>query len=269
MNTLAGYSGLLSLCQAAFFGISAYTTALIMTQHYLPFLFAVLAAIIINLFFSLPIIWFSIKLRDLYFVLATLSWQVIISAVLYNFTFITNGPYGISGIPRPRIFGIVFNTLESFAILGFIFTSVITIFYYFFQKTPLLRILEGVRDDQLAIISFGKKPGYYKTISLLIASGVAAIAGSLYAVYFSYIDPTSFTINESILIASIILIGGLGSIKGSIAGAITYVLLPEILRFINIPDAIAANLRMMIYALILIMIIMFRPQGLFGKYRFQ
>jgi branched-chain amino acid transport system permease protein len=95
------------------------------------------------------------------------------------------------------------------------------------------------------------------------------VAGCLFATYFNYIDPTSFTLDESILIISIVLIGGLGTIKGSIAGALFYVLLPEILRFINIPDSVAANLRMMLYALILILIVMFRPYGFFGKYKFE
>jgi len=118
-------------------------------------------------------------------------------------------------------------------------------------------------------MSFGKRPAYFKGIAIILSSGMSAVSGVLFATYFSYIDPSSFTLDESILIMSIVLIGGLGTVKGSISGALFYVLLPEVLRFINIPDSIAANVRMMIYALVLIVIVIYRPYGFFGKYKFE
>ena len=103
----------------------------------------------------------------------------------------------------------------------------------------------------------------------MISSGVSAIAGALFATYYSYIDPTSFTVPEYILILSIVLIGGLGSVKGSFAGALFYILLPEALRFLNMPDAIAGNMRMMIFSLVLILVVRYRPHGFFGRYKFE
>lgn len=269
MNLLAGYSGLLSLTQAAFYGIGAYAAALLLTQARATFPLALLGAIGINLIACLPVVWFAIRLRDLFFALATLAWQIIVFALLYNWTSFTNGPFGISGIPKPELFGLSFSSLHSFAILGGVITLLVLVFFIGLHSTPLSRLFQGVRDDQLAMMSFGKKPAYLKTLAVVLSSGVSAIAGVLFATYFSYIDPTSFTLDESILIISIVLIGGLGTIKGSIAGALFYVLLPELLRFINIPDAIAANLRMMIYASVLILVVMYRPYGFFGKYKFE
>jgi branched-chain amino acid transport system permease protein len=269
MNLLAGYSGMLSMSQAAFYGIGAYTTALLLTKTDSSFLLSVISAIFFNLIVCIPVILFSIRLRDLFFTLATLAWQIIVFSVMYNWVAVTNGPFGITGIPKPELFGFRFSSLSQFALLSGIITLFVLGFFFRFNRSPIFRLFQAVRDDQLAVMTFGKRPGYYKAVAILFSGGISAIAGSLFATYFNYIDPTSFTLEESILIISIVLIGGLGSIKGSIAGALFYVLLPELLRFINISDAPAANLRMMIYALILIIIVMYRPHGFFGKYKFQ
>jgi len=269
MNLLGGYSGLLSLTQAAFYGIGAYITALLLTKVGVSFPLALSVAVFFNLIACIPVIWFSIRLRDLFFALSTLAWQIVVFSLLYNWISETNGPFGISGIPKPEMFGFRFGSLGEFALLGSVITGITLIFFIGLHRTPLSRLFQGVRDDQLAMMTFGKKPGYYKALAILISSGVSAVAGALFATYFSYIDPTSFTLNESILIISMVLIGGLGSVKGSVAGALFYVLLPELLRFVNIPDAVAANLRMMIYALILILLVMYRPHGFFGKYKFE
>ena len=98
---------------------------------------------------------------------------------------------------------------------------------------------------------------------------MAAIAGALYAGYMTYIDPTSFTIYESIFILSMILIGGTGNIKGSVTGVILVILIPEMLRFLGLPQSIAANVRQMIYALLLVILMYFRPQGIAGEYKFE
>lgn len=269
MNLLAGYSGMLSMTQAAFYGMGAYTTALLLTKVGLSFPLSLIGAMVFNFVTCIPIIWFSTRLRDLFFALSTLGWQIVVFSIMYNWVGVTNGPFGISGIPKAELFGFRFTSLPQFALLGGVFALLVLIFFIGLHRTPLSRLFKGVRDDQLAMMTFGKKPIYYKALAIFISSTVSAIAGALFATYFSYIDPTSFTLNESILIISIVLIGGLGSIKGSVAGALFYVLLPEALRFVNIPDALAANLRMMIYALILILVVMYRPHGFFGKYKFE
>lgn len=269
MNLLAGYSGLLSLAQAAFYGIGAYICAVLLVELQLSFSIIILLTIPLTIISGIPVIYFSIRLRDLYFVLATLAWQILVFAILYNWVSVTNGPFGIAGIPKPELIGIQFKTPSDFAILSSTVTFIILVFFHLLNKTHMLRLFQGVRDDELVLITLGKKPGKYKSFSIIIACGVTGIAGALFATYYTYIDPTSFTIDESILIISIVLIGGLGNIKGSFAGALFYVLLPEILRFISIPDEIAANMRMILYALVLILIVIYRPYGLFGNYRFE
>ena len=269
MNLLAGHSGLLSLAQAAFCGIGAYCAAILMIQLQLPFLAVLLLSILVAGVASLPMIWFSVRLRDLYFILATLAYQIIIFSVLFNWVSVTNGPLGIVGIPKPEILGIRFGSTGEFLLLSTLITASVVTFFFVLNKTPLSRLFEAVRDNELALVSFGKNPSYYKSSAILIACGVSGIAGVLFATYYSYIDPMSFDIHESILILSIVLIGGLGTVKGSVAGALFYVLLPELLRFLNMPDAVAANMRMMIFSLVLILVVMYKPYGLFGKFKFE
>ena len=130
-------------------------------------------------------------------------------------------------------------------------------------------MLKAIREDELSAVSLGKNVWWFKIIAFAISSGIAAIAGGLYAGYITYIDPTSFTLDESIFIISIVLVGGSGNFRGPIIGAVLMILLPEVLRFLGIQDSIAPNLRQIIYAMILILLMRYRPQGLAGEYRFE
>jgi branched-chain amino acid transport system permease protein len=269
LNLKVGFTGLLSLAQAVFYGIGAYVTSLGMVKLGISFPAAMALAVVANILFSLIIAFIAGRLRELYFALATLAFQVIMYAIFYNWTGITNGPYGIEGIPRPEILGMRFDSLPSFALLGLFFMIITLVFFYYFQKTPFCRLLESTRDDELAVTALGKDPRYFKCTGICISGAFAAVAGSLYATYISYIDPSSFTIDESILLVSIVIIGGSGNITGPVSGALFYILLPEVLKFVNIPDAAAANLRMVIYGLILVLIVRYRPNGFFGKYVYK
>lgn len=268
-NLVSGYTGLLSFANAAFYGLSAYTTALLMKGCGLSFFPALVSAIIFNVFVSLIITYFSIRLKDLYFTLATLAFQVIVFSVLYNWEKVTGGSFGVSGIPKVSIFGYQLNETVDYAILGAFFALIVISFFFFFQKTPFVRLLECVRDREIGAVSLGKNISYYKFICNSLSAAFIAIAGALFAVYNSYIDATSFTLSESILIVSMILIGGTGNLIGPIFGACFYVLLPEMIRLIPINNAQGASLQVIIYSLILILVVRFKPNGLFGKFKFQ
>ncbi len=268
-NQKVGMSGLLSLGQAVFYGTGAYVTAILITKfgysYWLALLGAILTCIIAALLFS----FIAGKVRDLYFSLATLAIQIIFFSVAYNWIPVTNGPYGISGISGLEIFGLKISTPFNFAVFGGLLVLIVILFYKWFLKTPLSRMIQATRDDQIAVLSLGKDPNYYKRTSIIISAVIAGIAGSLYSIYISYIDPTSFTLDESILILSIILIGGTGGIIGPIAGAAIYILLPELLKFMQMPDSVAANTRMILFGLLLVLIVRFKPKGIFGKYLIQ
>lgn len=268
-NLVSGYTGLLSFANAAFYGLGAYTTTLVMKNFGLNYFLALLVAVVLNILVSFIVTFFSVRLRDLYFTLATLAFQIIVFTALYNWERVTGGSYGVSEIPGVRVFGYQLDGSGAYAILGGCFTLLVVAFFVFFQRTPFVRLLECIRDRELGAVSLGKNIPYYKLICNSVAAMFIAIAGSLFAVYNSFIDPTSFTLSESILIVNMILIGGTGNLIGPIFGACFYVLLPQMTRLIPISSSQGASLQMVIYSLILILVVRFRPNGIFGKFKFQ
>ncbi len=269
LNLLVGYTGLLSLCHAAFYGIGAYASTLLMVKLGLNFFLALPAGVIIAMLFSLLVAYPSLRLKGDYFILTALGFQMIVFSVLYNWVGFTRGPYGIPGIPKPSILGFEFSSPALFLLLSAVFAFLALLILYRVSASPFGRALKAIREDELAASALGKRVANFKIWAFVIASGIAAIAGSLYAGYVTYIDPTSFTLDESIFILAIILVGGSGNIKGPIVGTIFMIILPEALKFSGIPDTIAPNVRQMIYGALLLFLMFFRTQGIAGEYRFE
>jgi branched-chain amino acid transport system permease protein len=131
------------------------------------------------------------------------------------------------------------------------------------------RVLRSIREDEIASETLGKNTAKYKLQVFVVGAFFAGIAGSLYAHYITFIDPSSFTVMESITILLMVIFGGMGNIKGSLVGAVLLVMFPEMLRFLGMPSSIAAPMRQMIYGLLLVVFMIKRPQGLLGTYRFR
>lgn len=269
LNLVMGYTGLLSLCQAAFYGIGAYVVTLLMIHLQLNFFVALILAIIISSLLSLPVAIPSLKLKGDYFVLATLGFQIIIFSILYNWVSFTRGPYGIPGIPTPSIFGYRFDEPAKFIILSTSLAILVVYFVHLISSSQFGRILKAIREDETATKILGKDTFKFKVKVFAISAAIASISGSLFATYITYIDPTSFTIEESLFLVVILAIGGSGNIIGPITGSIILIILPELLRFLMIPDTIAPNIRVMIYALALIFIMRYKKSGIAGEYGFE
>lgn len=268
LNLVTGYTGLLSLCQAAFYGVGAYATTLLMTKLHWGFFPALVAAAFLTAILSLAIAIPSLRLKGDFFVLATLGFQIIVYSVLYNWTGLTQGPYGISGIPSPRVFNLEINSPLLYLALSASVAGLCLLLLRSLLHSPFGRLLKAIREDELAAAALGKNVPALKVTAFAIAAALAAIPGGLFACYMQFIDPTSFTLTESIFILSVVIIGGAGSLLGPVVGAVFMVLLPETLRFLNISDAVAANVRQLIYGLLLILLMRFRSQGILGEYEF-
>lgn len=269
LNLVLGFGGMLSLCHAAFYGIGAYAFALLMMDAGFPFLAALPVAVLASGLAALLIGAVALRMRGDFFVLATLGFQTIIFVVLYNWVEFTRGPYGIPGIPRPEILGFSFNAPWAMFLLA---ASVALLVWWIclgLAQWPFGRTLQAVRDDALAAQSLGKNPLSFTLTAFALGGALAALAGGLFAAYASYIDPTSFMLEESVFILCVVVIGGAGNLRGPVVGAVVLVLLPELLRFVGLPEALAANLRQIIYGLLLVLMMRFRPQGIAGKYAFD
>jgi len=269
LNLIAGYTGILSIAHAAFYGVGAYVAALMALKLQTPFLSNVFCAIILTGIFGVIVGVPSLRIRDDYFVIATFAFQVITFSVLNNWVSITSGPMGLPAIPQPEIFGWKVSShweflalVGVFAVLAFLVTRRIV-------ESPFGRVLKAIREDEVFALAAGKNVAAYKVLVFVIGAAMAAVAGSLYATYITYIDPTSFTVMESIFIISIVIIGGAGNLWGSVLGAVVLVVLPEALRFIGLPNSVAANVRQIIYGALLVAFMMWRPQGFLGEYTFR
>jgi branched-chain amino acid transport system permease protein len=266
-NLPVGMASLLSMCQAAFYGIGAYLGAWFLLQFtHLPILAVAVAVMLPTGLASLLVSHASIKLKGDYFVLATLGFQMITYTILYNWIPVTKGPYGIPGIPRLRLLGTLplDGILPCFLLTTFLALATTALFLHL-KKSPFGRALKAIRNDELSVSALGRDPLRFKRHAFFLSAAFSGLAGLLYASYISYIDPTSFTVDESIFILCALFIGGIGNIRGPVLGAVFVVLLPEILRFVGLPDALAANLRQIIYGLLLIVVMYFRPRGLCGE----
>lgn len=265
-NLPVGMASLLTMCQAAFYGIGAYVGTYFLMQFNLPFVVLALIVMVATGLFSLLVSFASVKLKDDYFILATLGFQMIVYTILYNWTDVTRGPYGIPGIPSIKLFGVLpLSGVWGYAALAIVLAVVVGLLFYAIKKSPYGRVLRAMRRDEQAVKALGRNTTLFKMETFFLSAAFSGLAGVIYASYVSYIDPTSFTLDESIFIISALFIGGIGNIKGPVLGALFVVLLPELLRFVGLPDAIAANMRQIIYGLALVVVMFVRPQGLFGE----
>lgn len=262
LNLSAGLTGLISLAHAGFYGIGAYTTAILSQQFQLPFWINLPIAMLVCLISSLAVSLIALRTVNDYFIICTLGIQVIIFSLMHNWMDLTKGPLGIWGIPSISLFGIAFDDKISILLLSVFFMLVIWYLLKNLFNSAFGKTLLAISEDEIYAESIGKNVYHSKVISYTISGVVAAIPGALYAHYISYIDPTSFTVTESIFILSIVIIGGMGNLGGSFLASAFMILLPEILRFVGMPNNIAANMRQIIYGATLVLLMMSGKNGL-------
>lgn len=263
LNLTVGFTGLLNLGHAAFFAIGAYTSALLAlagVPFYASLAAGALAAAAAGYLIGIP----TLKLRGDYLAIATLGFGEITRVVLKNWTPVTGGPMGLPGIPRASLMGFRFQTPEAFLALSL---AILLLTYLVLQRlaaSPFGRVLRGIRDDELAVLAMGKETMAFKLRALALGSLLAGVAGALFAHYITFIHPSSFTIGEGILILCMVVLGGMGSNTGALLGAFILVALPESLRLLGLPGAVAGPLRQLFFGLILVVLMVRRPGGLLG-----
>ena len=269
LNLIVGYTGLPALGHAAFSCIGAYTSSLLAlnmgVSPWIGLLIGACAAALSGIVIGYP----AVRLKGDYLALATFGLGVIVYSVAKNWVSLTRGPMGLPGIPGFSIFGFQLSEIWSYLLLVLVFVAITIFVTNRIVNSPFGRILRSIREDEIASEAMGKNTTRYKLLVFVIGAFFAGIAGSLYAHYITFIDPSSFTVMESITILIMVIFGGMGSISGSIVGAVILVVFPELLRFLGMPSSIAAPMRQMIYGLLLVVLMLKRPQGIMGAYRFK
>lgn len=277
LNVVVGFCGLLTLAHAAYFAIGAYVYALATLKLGLSFVPAAILGTAIAGFLSLAVSLPSWRLRGDFFIMATLAAGTLFFRVIHNWSDpgaevgswsnLTNGPFGISNIPSPHIAGLRFDTSTMIAAVALAATSAGLWLLSRLLAAPWGRALRAMRDDEVAARAVGKEVRRMKVEAFAISCGLAGLAGSVYASYVGYIHPRLASLETSILLLAMVIVGGSGNFRGPIVGAVVLLAIPEVLRFTEMPDSVAAEVRLLIYGLLLIAMMRFRPQGLAGSYR--
>src|SRR6267154_1153288 len=266
LNLLVGYTGLISIAQAAIYGVGAYVTALLalhITHDLLiSFLCAAIAGVLVSLIVALP----SLRLKNEYFLIATMGFQAIIFSLFMNLE-ITGGASGLYGIPHPTLFGYTIRTSFEKFLLAVALAVVCYLLALRITRAPFGRLLRAVREDQVAVASLGKSVFGIKFSIFIFSAVFAAMTGAIYSYSITAIDPVAFSLDESVFIITLVIVGGTGSLNGSVLAVALLILLPEFFKFLAIPDAIAPQLRQVLYGLLLVFFTRFRRQGLVGEYR--
>ncbi|MBN1577158.1 MAG: branched-chain amino acid ABC transporter permease [Chitinispirillaceae bacterium] len=269
LNLIVGYTGLPSLGHAAFSCIGAYASALLSLRLGVsPWLALPLAAGVaagIGALVGLP----ALRITGDYLALTTFGLGLIVYSIALNWAELTEGPMGLAGIPAFAVAGFQLSSAGSYLVLVAVMAALTYVVLGRIVDSPFGRVLRAIREDETATITMGKDVARYKIMVFIVGAFFAGVAGSLYAHYITYIDPSSFTVMESITILVITVFGGLGNMTGSFIGAAVLIVFPETLRFIGIPSTVAAPLRQMFYGLLLILLMVLRPQGIIGNYHFK
>jgi len=269
LNLIVGFTGLPALGHAAFMCIGAYTSSLLsLNMGVSPWIGLIIGACFAGVF-GIVIGYPAVRLKGDYLALATFGLGVIVYSISKNWVSLTKGPLGLPGIPGFSIFGFGLSGIWSYLLLVLIFVTMTIFICNRIVNSPFGRVLRSIREDETASEALGKDTNKHKLMVFIIGALFAGIAGSLYAHYITFIDPSSFTVMESITILLMVIFGGMGSIQGSIVGALILVIFPELLRFSGMPSSIAAPMRQMIYGLLLVILMIKRPQGIMGEYKFK
>jgi branched-chain amino acid transport system permease protein len=279
LDIVLGYCGLITMAHAGYFALGCYSYALLSLKLHWGFLPAAMASIGVGILLSVAVSLPAWRFRDDFFVLISLSAQVLFFGLMTNWfdpngelgtlRNLTNGPFGISSIPRPVILGYRFDSYAGLASLSLGMALASAVLLRILLQSPWGRLLKAIRDDDLAARGLGKNVRVAQLQAFALACGMAAMAGALYASYVGYIDPSNASLDQSVLFLSMVIVGGAGNLVGPLVGAFVLLAIPEGLRYLHLFDAAAANLRLMIFGLLMVLLMHFRPQGLVGEYRIE
>ena len=257
LNLVTGFTGLLSFCQASFAGVGAYTTAILLIRHGTSYPVTVLASILSAFIFGLAMGIFTIRAGGLYFSVITIGFAEIFRIIALNWTSLTEGATGMVGIPLPLLFSFQVKTMSQFYYLALVYTIFSYLSLWILIKSKFGRAIKAIRDDALVGQTMGINVRFYSTLSFAISAAYGGLAGNFLAVFLTTISPTNFTVDESMLILTMIVVGGLGSLEGSFVGAAILLIATELFRPLYV-------YRLLLIGLIMLVMPIWKRGGLVG-----
>jgi branched-chain amino acid transport system permease protein len=262
LNLILGYGGMASMCHAALFGIGAYTSALVTMHLGVHFLVGMAAAAAVSGALGIALALPSLKIRDEYLILFTSAFQLVVWGLMVNEVTLTGGESGLSAIPRPTLLGLRFSTPRSYLPLIGVLVAAMFLVCWRVGHSPFGRVLRCIREDEPSTASLGKNVLRFKALTFLVGGAVAGAAGSLLAHYNAYVNPVNFSLDASILVVAMVVLGGSANIFGSAVGSAVLIAIPEALRFVPGTATLIGPLRTAIFGGLLVLFMRFRPEGL-------
>jgi len=286
LNLVMGETGLLHLGYVAFFAIGAYSTAILASPRFdlhLPFWqllpISIVLAMIAGFLVGLP----TLRLRGDYLAIVTLGFGEITRHIFNNWEVLTNGPGGIPGIDKPNLFGVIVDRPIEFYYMALVAVVAVTVLLTNLKNSRVGRAWNALREDEIAADHAGIHATSMKMLSMVLSSGIAGMAGCIFAHYQQFINPAYFLFMQSVIIVCMVVLGGMGSIPGVVLGAVVLDATPELIRqsFTSwLPSVLGADFmaswpagvqtffvefdryRMLLFGLIIVVVVIFRPEGL-------
>jgi branched-chain amino acid transport system permease protein len=257
LTLIAGETGQTSLGQAAFFGIGAYGAAILTTRAGISPWLALPASVALAGVVGALITYPALRLRGHYVAIATLAIGQIVALTLLNWDSLTRGPLGIAGIPAMRLLGIDLGSPRDYYWFCLAWAAAVAALLWRFRHSHLGRTWRAIREDETAALTSAIRVTHYKVLAFGISAAIAGLGGVLIAHLYTFISPDSFVAGQSILALTMVVVGGMASIPGAFVGALALIGLPEVFRPL-------ADIRFIVYGLLLLVMIRLRPQGLLG-----
>lgn len=267
-NLITGATGMLSLSHAGFFAIGAYTVAIGLMaglDFFACFILAGLLSAFLGVLIGLP----TLRLKGDYLAIATLGFGEITRNVILNWDWLTRGPLGISGIPAPNFFGLSLGPTnkEFFLIVIWAYVLVAYLFFRHLSRSRLGLALDTVREDEIAASAMGINVTKYKVWTFAVGAFFAGQAGTFWSLYNQSVSPGSFDFMMSVMILSMVVLGGLGNNLGAIVGAAILQVVAELPRLLGLSQVIPPQVKQIVFGLVLILMMILRPQGLLVRKR--
>lgn len=265
LGLITGHLGIFSMAHAALFGVGAYTYAYLTVQHGVDWIAASTIAMALAAaaggIMAVP----SLRVSGDYFLVASFALQIVATSIFESWTSVTGGTAGIPGILRPMIGPLDLFDDSRFVVLVLFAALLVTALTWFIVRSPYGRMMHVIRDDETVAATMGKPIALTKVSMTMLSGAMAGLAGVLYGQYLMYISPASFEVHTSVTIVTMIVIGGMTSVPGTLVGAAIILLIPEGLRYLQLSPDVAGPLQQVLFGVLLVVLMFLRPQGLFGE----
>lgn len=256
LNLTLGYAGQVSLAQAAFMGLGAYISTLLVqagTNFWLAMIIAFVSCTLIGAFIGFP----ALRVRSHYLSFVTLGFNSLIMLLIRNEEWLTNGSFGIRNIARPSILGLSLDSNVNYYYFCMVMLALVTISVWFMLRSPWGRAFKCLRDNPARAESLGISVTNYTLLAFAIGSGIAAIAGVVYAPLIEFIEPAPFAVTRSLMFLLMVMVGGRGTLIGPFIGAFFVTLFPEWVRFLD-------DYYLIIFSLMVMLLMRYLPKGMAG-----